>query len=683
MYNFTPRRHNNPFPEDTSPIPSGSGVFGKNNSGGRWLRPGSTVNIPDQVGKETRVIQDDLCTRIETGGGGVYFDTSQVLTKWAFAIRGKEYIEDITSAFLAGNYIDIDGWMDAVMLRSNLGQYITYADSASTLYAWDGTGNTLLSPPPSDPATPFDLLFYCDETDVHLYLNGIYRGYITPGGVTGFDLVYLMRAYSPGAFGPYSSNGQYCDARLWDLTSRTPTEINDYMAINGELFHYDATPKADGWAKRIIGLNEKTGTEAVDTGDATPINGAYYLTDRDVHTSTLHDITLFPEWIQNQHNKYGYKIDGTRVIPNTPNLTNVLGTPDFVKSVKYNAEIRGGERAVFTGVNPTILTDKFLPGQTQVNIDIEFEINDLLGNETLFSAAGFSSQKGILIITQNDRIRITIADGATNQQQTVPIVLVANTKNYMSFAWNGLIGGQVDVTINGVDFNYLSTKEWVGDSNQLIRFGTFTTSSFPLDGFMSYAKVNDIILLGLNGHPIDSVDNTVYSDVGVTYTETNEPATKTVISHLTKKWYLLAGGEEIIEPEFSLPGGATEYKAGYNHAFTFITEFDPVDIRPTQEIGHKAHLFMNRLCYTGNAFGFPEYWDGDAPFITDTDLANVYAWKDVSMDYILAHANAIAKRFIYQYLLDSRVKDIILYANQKTIGEQTILTDLGWEKTYI
>ena len=90
-------------------------------------------------------------------------------------------------------------------------------------------------------------------------------------------------------------------------------------------------------------------------------------------------------------------------------------------------------------------------------------------------------------------------------------------------------------------------------------------------------------------------------------------------------------------------------------------------------IGYLPHLFFNRLCTTGNVYGYPEIWDGDTVFNSDTNFSNVYLWSDISEAYILAHLNTAYIKYYYQYFISGALKNGLFYIPQRTNAQNNIL----------
>lgn len=261
----------------------------------------TSTDIIDQVGDETRTLIPDRCVTSDGYGGGVYLGAIPLLnnaTKWAVAIRLKDYTPILYDFIIGGS------------TSRNIGLYksgnVFLKDSTGTFISWDGTANSqeVLGVNIANS----DLLFYTDGVNVHLYVDGVYKGYITPA-TTELYVAKLINGYSFNGVAYYIPKTKNFDYRIWDLSARTQQEIADYFAINAPLFHTDTMANDDNFKYHRWLLMDKDGFVALDSGTAdTKVHGTYFYDDVTVPVNTLHNTTLFPITYKNPLNKEGWNL---------------------------------------------------------------------------------------------------------------------------------------------------------------------------------------------------------------------------------------------------------------------------------------------------------------------------------------------------------------------------------------
>ncbi len=162
-----------------SPCGLQGGAFAPPFPGVRWLKYDDTLEAIDQIGDETRtVIQDNIINNDGTGGG-VVLDSTFSLTKWAVGFRISNYIYNARSWTVGGGsnkaiLLSFDGMLD-------------FRDSSSVHLVWDGSGDTVLTDTNKSDSTVF---MYSDGVNIYAYLNGVYKGYITPN-TTSLELDHI------------------------------------------------------------------------------------------------------------------------------------------------------------------------------------------------------------------------------------------------------------------------------------------------------------------------------------------------------------------------------------------------------------------------------------------------------------------------------------------------------------
>lgn len=239
-----------PFYEDLLPIPNDEGICGIANDGGRWNKDEGVALMTDQIPDETRAIEPDRCVTNDDVGGGVVLDSSLTLTKWAvgFDIENNDHSG---YSYIVGRFNE-----RRQSILFHLSDYLSFRDSSFTFHNWDGTGNTILTD--CDIAS-INVFMYNDGVNIHAYINGEYKGYLPSSDdliVDSFVSNYL----------PSSAKGNHFHYRIYDCTTRTAQQINDYMAINGCLWAVGNMKEDPKFTYRQWLLNEKGSSTAFDSG---------------------------------------------------------------------------------------------------------------------------------------------------------------------------------------------------------------------------------------------------------------------------------------------------------------------------------------------------------------------------------------------------------------------------------
>jgi len=132
-------------------------------------------------------------------------------------------------------------------------------------------------------------------------------------------------------------------------------------------------------------------------------------------------------------------------------------------------------------------TNMYILGQTPINFKISYEpANVALTKYLLVSKTGLAGSKGILVnITNLWALNVTISNG-TLQQTLIICDLQSLVQHDIEVEWNGLAGGTVTVTVNGIIYTFTALYEWVGNSATLATVGTTVASC---EGKLSYAKL--------------------------------------------------------------------------------------------------------------------------------------------------------------------------------------------------
>ena len=184
-------------------------------------------------------------------------------------------------------------------------------------------------------------------------------------------------------------------------------------------------------------------------------------------------------------------------------------------STKDNdVEIRNVQVASFNGSNGYVDSGIKQEGQQPIDVDLYGNLTDVVGDPIVASCGGIGSVKGIAIMWLNDDIRIYTSNGSASAFVTIFNILTAG--NYIfTLSWSGNVADQAAVTFNGVINNITLSYEWVGDSGQNWRIGTFTGASSVYDGLLYKTKINELFEYILN-HGQGSAISNLLDDTGTT-----------------------------------------------------------------------------------------------------------------------------------------------------------------------
>lgn len=166
--------------------------------------------------------------------------------------------------------------------------------------------------------------------------------------------------------------------------------------------------------------------------------------------------------------------------------------------------------ASFNGVDQYIYSPSISPrilGSAQLDIIIKFKTTGTGVNQYIAHCGGNTiTQLGFSVrIDTTNKLIFSSTDGSVQANQTIATI---NTTTYytLELSWNGLTGGTLSWTLNGVPGSGTATRGWIGNSTTPLiiaaRQGTGlpdpTVVTQPFKGEMSYFKLNTIELL-LNG----------------------------------------------------------------------------------------------------------------------------------------------------------------------------------------
>jgi len=210
--NGTPPNLNPPYVDDLYPILPNEGVCGIANQGGRWNKFDDTVDAIDQIGDETRPLKPDACIVNDGKGGAVILDSTLTLTKWAVGFRIADYVKTSSLAIVIGGLGRQNIWL-------NRSGFFNYRAGDGSQNSFDGTSNSIITEPIDGSVEGF---VYSDGVNVYLTYKGLSKGYVTPS-TTILVISKLIQGYSNSS---NAAQGDHFGYRIYDLSARTPDEIN-------------------------------------------------------------------------------------------------------------------------------------------------------------------------------------------------------------------------------------------------------------------------------------------------------------------------------------------------------------------------------------------------------------------------------------------------------------------------
>jgi len=187
---------------------------------------------------------------------------SNLLTSWTVAFRMNDFQEINSFGFAVGGFSFRN-------IAFSLGGFISFRDSNTTYNYWDGSGNTIVVSTASIKNTNKTLLFRTDGINVYLYIDGVYKGYVTP-----FDTKLFFDSFILG----YSDDTNGADGNFWDLRFWN-SDIGNTEALK---YHLDTiTVNPTNWFPDVYsGYDVVGGNHATSNLDYDyELQGSLYLND--------------------------------------------------------------------------------------------------------------------------------------------------------------------------------------------------------------------------------------------------------------------------------------------------------------------------------------------------------------------------------------------------------------------
>jgi hypothetical protein len=151
---------------------------------------------------------------------------------WTVATRINNYVVSGTLNFIIGNTAGTKN----LGVGGSTHNYVFMRDSGGNYRLWDGSGNTIAVTDDSIATLEHDLVFTSDGTNVHLYVDGVSKGYITPT-TTQLSINRIFNGYSTTTLGTilefkdlkiynYAVDAQF--AKAYHNSFIKPTLIQDF-----------------------------------------------------------------------------------------------------------------------------------------------------------------------------------------------------------------------------------------------------------------------------------------------------------------------------------------------------------------------------------------------------------------------------------------------------------------------
>jgi len=156
--------------------------------------------------------------------------------------------------------------------------------------------------------------------------------------------------------------------------------------------------------------------------------------------------------------------------------------------VPYNLPFKNAS-AFYANTDNKINTSDYQQGGTPFYFEIQYIPKSFSTTQGLFNTAYSSTQKGFIISQKNisGSLSIGIFNITSVLYSTVNTVILNNV-NTVTVSWNGLIGGVVTITINGVVETFIATISWTGNASLSIGLLHYLTNY--LNGVVLYVKYN-------------------------------------------------------------------------------------------------------------------------------------------------------------------------------------------------
>jgi len=153
--------------------------------------------------------------------------------------------------------------------------------------------------------------------------------------------------------------------------------------------------------------------------------------------------------------------------------------------------VKNQQVATFSSGKERLVSGYTIPGQTALTLRMIIKPTNFSGTQNLLMTALATTYNGFNIhISSVGLLQYNIRDGSGSNHYHSIATLTADTLYDISIEWNGLTGGNIKTTINGVVYDNSANASWIGESTGNVAIG-HTSGAFV--GQFIYFKMNESI----------------------------------------------------------------------------------------------------------------------------------------------------------------------------------------------
>lgn len=275
------------------------------------------------------------------------------------------------------------------------------------------------------------------------------------------------------------------------------------------------------------------------------------------------------------------------------------------KITENNAAVVGGYVGVFDGASYVAIPTITMVGDFNISFDVNLDI--LSGTATVI---GESISFAVRFSTSGN-LQVRINDVSYNLTFSTPLI------GQLSFNISRV--GTLLTTIVSGDINDTASITTNTDDFIINEIGRRGLGDLYYTGILSSLNLNDQAIYPLNNHVYDSVSGLEATNNGVIFELLTDTTPQSTLDALDNGYFELSGGEQVINPQFALPVGATEYPANKLHNFTDSY----IDFNPDSSVDAIYDIFdrSNVTIYNANArLGYYE-------------VTNPFLWHPTELDF--------------------------------------------------
>jgi hypothetical protein len=162
------------------------------------------------------------------------------------------------------------------------------------------------------------------------------------------------------------------------------------------------------------------------------------------------------------------------------------------------------------GGNAYLSASKRVTGGESWDVEMKFKVDNVSGNNTLFSCGGYSvNQRGITLRVYQNKINIISNDGISTANANFNFMISDNEWYDLKFKWSGITADLASVAIGDLTLTTNQIKGWNGDSGADLEFGRYST--IYMKGYIpkikgKFGNINTAIYphgMGWGGYELD------------------------------------------------------------------------------------------------------------------------------------------------------------------------------------